>query len=81
VAHARDGAERVGARAQVRDLPQELGVCCFGWIGYVSGSSTKPTAITSSAWISNAWPLPWLCTSVPRQISEHPVERRCTSDA
>jgi hypothetical protein len=33
VAHARDGAEGVGARPQVRHSRRNSSVCAFGWIG------------------------------------------------
>ncbi len=51
----------------------------FGWIGYVSGSSTQPTTSTDSAWISTACPCPWLAVNVPVAVTEHPDVSRLIS--
>ena len=56
----------------------------LGEIGYVSGSSTQPTTVTDSAWISTVWPLPWDAATVVASVKKtgrcvvsHEAPRTC----
>ena len=53
--------------------------CGFGWIGYVSGSSTQPTTRTVSACISKGWPLAGDGTILPVASTAQPAVRCITS--
>ena len=62
VAHAGDGAERVGARPQVRDLAQVLERrAASAGSDTPRGRPPSPTTSTASACSSTACPWPWLC--------------------
>src|SRR5207245_10662170 len=47
--------------------------CAFGWIGYVSGSSTQPTTLIALACISNGCPFAGDGTIVPVASSAQPA--------
>ena len=47
--------------------------CAFGWIGYVSGSSTQPTTLIALACISNGCPFAGDGTIVPAASSAQPA--------
>ena len=56
-------------------------VCAFGWMGYVSGSSTKPYTCRRSTCISMPVEpsLPCVATSLPSASTLHPAVSFSTS--
>ena len=56
-------------------------VCGFGWIGYVSGSSTQPTTRSSSACISKGCPFAGDGTIAPVASTAQPAVSCITSFA
>jgi hypothetical protein len=79
VAHARQRADHVGARAQVRDLAQELERVRLGLdrirVGIVDPADTR----TASACISNGCPFAGDGTILPVASTAHPAVRCITS--
>ena len=73
VPHARDGAERVRARAQVRDLAQVLERVLLRLNRVGVGIVDPADDLDRSAWISTACPFPWLDASVPVAMTEQPA--------
>ena len=77
-ADAKDRAEQIRARPQVRDLAQKLRSVPF-LLQRIRYRPTLPTISISSATTSQLWPFPCEATSGPRTRMEAPVVRRWTA--
>ena len=77
-----DGADDVGARAQVRDLAQEFERVRLGLdrirVGVLDASRSRRTRV---ACISNGWPFAGEGTTLPVASTAHPAVRCATSSA